>query len=323
MGSFGIMRVEKRKRAAVYGLQIEANRTKKDHEAGRDFEKSDIRWEDTEKNIHLVRCDNWNRAITAALKEAGIKERKDSVVMLDAVYTASPAFFEGKTEQEKIAYFKACLAFHEAHYGKAINAVIHLDETTPHMQVVSIPLVEKENKITLSAKTLMGGKADYSARQDAFYEEVSRKFGLERGERNKNGRKHLEKREWQLKELKTKQEQLEMVCKSLERKQYDHVLNEYFEKYVDGISYKFPDGRRLAGMEAFSEWFQRQMRTLFNQVTEVDGKQKGYSTQKMSNEQIRELQACYNYLKENYSPSITKEKEEIQVTKVPEEELER
>ena len=34
MPNYCIMRVEKRKRAALYGLQIEANRTAADHEKG-------------------------------------------------------------------------------------------------------------------------------------------------------------------------------------------------------------------------------------------------------------------------------------------------
>ena len=40
--SYCIMRVEKRKRKALYGLQIEANRTFADHAKGRDFAASDI-----------------------------------------------------------------------------------------------------------------------------------------------------------------------------------------------------------------------------------------------------------------------------------------
>ena len=40
--AYCIMRIEKRKRAALYGLQIEANRTAADHEKGRDFAASDI-----------------------------------------------------------------------------------------------------------------------------------------------------------------------------------------------------------------------------------------------------------------------------------------
>ena len=37
--AYCIMRVEKRKRAALYGLQIEANRTTADHTSGGEFVK--------------------------------------------------------------------------------------------------------------------------------------------------------------------------------------------------------------------------------------------------------------------------------------------
>ena len=43
MPAYSIMRVEKRGRGAVYGLQIEANRKEEDHEK-REFERSDIDW---------------------------------------------------------------------------------------------------------------------------------------------------------------------------------------------------------------------------------------------------------------------------------------
>ena len=53
--SYCIMRVEKRKRASLYGLQLEANRTAADHEKGRDFAASDIQWELTPFNFFLVK----------------------------------------------------------------------------------------------------------------------------------------------------------------------------------------------------------------------------------------------------------------------------
>ena len=48
------MRVEKRGRADVYGIQLEANRTVEQHEKGLDFDKSDIDWNKTRDNIFLI-----------------------------------------------------------------------------------------------------------------------------------------------------------------------------------------------------------------------------------------------------------------------------
>lgn len=62
--AYCIMRVEKRKRTALYSLQIEANRTTADHEKGRDFTASDIQWCLTDFNMYLVKSENWNPPLT-------------------------------------------------------------------------------------------------------------------------------------------------------------------------------------------------------------------------------------------------------------------
>lgn len=187
MPAYSIMRVEKRGRGAVYGLQIEANRKEEDHEK-REFERSDIDWSKTDENIFLIHTEQWNREITKQVKEAGAKDRKDSVVLLDGLYTASPEWFETHSKEEWINYFQDCLTFHRDYYGEhVINAVIHLDEATPHMQVASIPLTDDGR---LSAKEIMGNRRDYRSRQNIFYDEVGKKYGLERGEIHDQPRKH-------------------------------------------------------------------------------------------------------------------------------------
>ncbi len=211
MTMYGIMRVEKRKRSAVYGLQIEADRTPAEHKQGREFYASDIDWEKTTDNKYLVKTENWNRAITRTIKENSLKEKKDSVVMLDGIYTASPEFFKNKPKWMYESFFDECLAFHVQEYcqgdrSRVLNAVIHYDETTPHLHISSIPLYQDEKGAHLSAKIIMGNKGDYSKHQDRFYEQVSSKYELERGEIKDALEKktHVLKREWQLQKIKDK-----------------------------------------------------------------------------------------------------------------------
>lgn len=100
---YGIMRTGKRSRNDVYGIQIEANRTQEDHLRDREFNGSNIDWSLTERNIYLLpKNDNWNKTITDTLEQYNIKPRKNSVVLLDSIYTASADFFEGKTHSEFI-----------------------------------------------------------------------------------------------------------------------------------------------------------------------------------------------------------------------------
>ena len=194
---FAIHRVEKCKKTAVFGLQIEANRTQADHEKGRNFDKSDIDWERTKLNQHFkgLHCENWSEGISQELKKAGITKapKSNAVVLLDGLYTASPQWFEGKSKAEIIDFFKDCLKFHIQHYGKPLNAVIHWDEKSPHLAVASVPILETSQGAKLCAKEIMGGRADYRARQDQFFEQVAKSRGFERGERSdpKHKKKHL------------------------------------------------------------------------------------------------------------------------------------
>ena len=218
--AYAIMRVEKRNRSAVYGLQIEATRKSEDHNDGRDFDRSDIDWNKTDENIRLIETQNWNSEITRQIKENGVRERKDSIVMLDGVYTASPEFFEGKSDKEIRDFFEECLDFHINNYcqgdkSRMISAVIHLDETTPHLQVASVPLIFDEKGAHLSAKRIMGDRNTYRTRQDRFWAQIGAKRGLERGElvkydekslengqvilsRAEESKTHATKREWQI-----------------------------------------------------------------------------------------------------------------------------
>ena len=229
---YGIMRVEKRGRADVYGIQLEANRTVEQHEKGLDFDKSDIDWNKTRDNIFLIQTEKWNKEITKVTKqiesETGKKTRKDAVVLLDGLFTASPEFFEGKTTQEIKKYFEDCLDFYVKEYcqgdeTRVLNAVIHLDEATPHMQVASIPVYTSESGNRLNAKIIMGNKTDYRKRQDRFFDAVSCKYGLERGEPASavNDKVHTTKREWQ---AATQEETIEKNNK---------VLAEQKKEYID------------------------------------------------------------------------------------------
>jgi len=224
---YGIMRTEKRSRSDVYGIQIEANRTQEDHLRGREFNGSNIDWSLTEQNIYLLpRNDNWNKTITDMLEQYNIKPRKNSVLLLDSIYTASADFFEGMTQEEIIDYFQACLDFHRRTYGDhIINAVIHFDEvgTTNagntyknedgtykganyHLHIATIPLVKRNGTYSLSARDLMGNRSEYRKKQDDFYSQVSSLWGLERGEVKDYDevRKHLNKMEYEIQEMQIK-----------------------------------------------------------------------------------------------------------------------
>lgn len=204
MSKCGIFRVAKLTAGNISGLEREHNRTEADrgkYERGEVFKASDIDFNRTADNISLVRGDRWEHTANEQIKEAGCKRvRKDSIRVIDALYTASAEAMEEMSFDEQMSFFKDCLLWHckylcDGNSENLINAVIHFDEAVVHMHVSSVPIVENsDGSRSLSAKKILGdgNKRYFHELQEKFFEEVSSRYGLERGEVKETA---LEKRE--------------------------------------------------------------------------------------------------------------------------------
>lgn len=108
------------------------------------------------------------------------KIRCDAPVAIEYMITASPEAMARLSKQEQERYFAECLSFVEARHGvgNRLSAVLHLDETTPHLHMLVFP--EREGK--LDAKSFFKLPA-LTALQDEFAIKVGKQFGLERGVR--------------------------------------------------------------------------------------------------------------------------------------------
>ena len=191
---FCIMRTEKRKRTDLGGIQRENTRTATEY-------NNKVRPGMDIFNVVLKESNNWLQDIDNEIKAAGAKARSNSVLALDTIYTASPQFFQERTNAENDKFFQDCLKFHESHFGHIISAVVHYDETTPHLHVISVPLT-KDNR--LSARDVIGNKAKMSKTQDAFFEQVGKGYGLERGIHmdGQEKKQHISAQEHELREIK-------------------------------------------------------------------------------------------------------------------------
>lgn len=170
---YGIYRVEKRHAADTKGIQIHNNREKIGKSSNQD-----INWDKTKDNIHLVPCDDLNKAIEVELSTLKRKPRKDAVVMLEHLVTSSQADMMKLSQEEQLKFFQNALEQIQKEFGHVISATIHMDEETPHMHVCSVPITQ-DNR--LSAKDLIGNRKQMSALQDRMYENVFKPYGLERG----------------------------------------------------------------------------------------------------------------------------------------------
>ena len=126
------------------------------------------------------------RDVQALMDDAlgkGARVRSNTTAAVGHIVSASPEWFAGHTRGEAENYFAAALEHIEREYaGQTVYAVVHWDESNPHMHVLRVPVfVDEEGKTHFSAKDYLGGRKELSAKQTAFWEAVCKDRGLERG----------------------------------------------------------------------------------------------------------------------------------------------
>jgi hypothetical protein len=107
------------------------------------------------------------------------KRRKDAVVCVEYLMTASPEWWKQASPQQQMEFFKRAAKWLSEKYGQEniLVATIHRDETSPHLSAFVVPLTKDKR---LSAKEFIGNKIKMSDDQTSFAEKM-KDLGLERG----------------------------------------------------------------------------------------------------------------------------------------------
>jgi len=127
---------------------------------------------------------NLQDAVNARIKE-GYKGkraiRKDAVRYLKHVVTGShkemKEMAKDPVKLRKWADENVRFMIKEFGADNIVRCTLHMDEKTPHLHCVTVPLTQDGR---LSAKEVLGGRKEMSARQDRYAEKMS-EFGLKRG----------------------------------------------------------------------------------------------------------------------------------------------
>lgn len=144
----------------------------------------------------LAGSNNPGQRLTELLEKGGIKPRKNAVLAIEYVVTFSP---EMKNKIDVKEWAEANLKFMKQEHkpGSILQAELHLDESTPHIHFVIVPLIKKEvrgkEQWRLSARDYLGGRDKMLGLQDR-YAKAMQPFGLERGIRgSKSHHKEVKK----------------------------------------------------------------------------------------------------------------------------------
>lgn len=303
----------------------------------------DIKVEDSFKNIELVPLNSkYVKGFKEITKEyekqhnekqkTERKERQRSYTQMlnqsrncvadELLFTASPKFFENMSNEDLMKWANSCMEFVYEDLGykkeQVLHSTIHLDEKTPHIHCVVVPLVKKFDKrtnterYTISKKQFIKDKIHLSQLQDKYHARLTEKgFDLERGKENTD-REHIATDDMkkltnfynikQLKENLTKQKEQMISYKDIQ----DFYKYEDFTK--DNV-----DKKLIYPILKYNNSLIKQNHDLLLELSKVKNVKKYYSELQIENNQILnknqeleeklkmnsiELNACYNIIKE-------------------------
>lgn len=235
----------------------------------------DIDLDRSSKNIHLVTPPNSETYMKRYLEivepmklehEEKMKtERKDRVksfetkinssksdVACEFLFTSDEKFFEGMNKDQVKKWSETCLEFVKKEIGisedKMLHAVVHMDEKTPHLHVVAVPLVKKfdgrakRDVWQLNRKHFIHGKDHLSELQDKYYEHMLKHgYDLERGIKGSDSR-HVNPEKFKVQEEMKK---LEIEHEALKTDVKDLLHGVQVAKKIDEI--QFEEKKALIG----------------------------------------------------------------------------
>lgn len=187
--SYAIIRNEKLTRAQAMGAYKHNERKTRNHS------NKNIDSTKTELNYYLKKNE-----LSYIKKFDKIKEKYDlkgqirsnSNIMCEMVFTSDQKFFDKIGYEESKRYFEESYKFICGYKNlgeqNIISAVVHMDEDTPHMHLLFIPVIhttdKQGNKIDkVCCRDFWKGKNSYRDLQNAYFKHISEKgFKLERGE---------------------------------------------------------------------------------------------------------------------------------------------
>ena len=157
---------------------------------------------DRKKNLTI------SQAVKNRIREAGVmKIRKNQNIALEVILTGSPETMTGLNEKQIDQWAQESLDWAGRQWGKEnlVSAALHLDEKTPHIHLVVVPIVQgvsrrtrtRERELKKKGIKVQGGTRNsdvnrlcandlvtrplLSSYHTSYAKEVGAKYGLERG----------------------------------------------------------------------------------------------------------------------------------------------
>ena len=225
--------MEKYKRADIVGIERENERD----ENYKSTRNPQIDKSKTRLNYHTIPFEKkYLSFIDERIKQLSPKRKikDDAVLITSFILGSDKEFFDRITVEQQEQFFTDCTDFFSERYDKenVISAVVHLDESTPHLHFNLMPVTNGR----LCAKELFDRNALRDLQTD-FYEAVGKKYGLERGKEGSTA-KHLDTVAYKTKKMTEAAEA--KIREAEEAQSAAKPIKELLESYESAKSEKIP-----------------------------------------------------------------------------------
>ena len=231
--SFIVLHMDKFKKEAVRGIQSHNQRERESHS------NPDIDYERTTANYDLCEhaSGNYVEAIPSRIDDLLLVKavRKDAVHMCGLIVSSDSAFFERLSPEDTRRFFEESRSFLSEFVGaeNVISAMVHMDEKTPHMHFLHVP-VTPDGRLNANKIYTRESLKKLQTELPAYLQ--SRGFDLQRGVEQEPGakKKHLNTREFkqQQEALHSLEQEAQSVSASLEHgRTEESVMQERLQSY--------------------------------------------------------------------------------------------
>ncbi len=208
----------------------------------------------------------------------------NSVVADELLFTSDKEFFKDMTRNEIIKWAECCMDFvyEDIGYDKwqILNATIHMDEKTPHLHCVVVPLIKKfdkrsnQEKWTISKKQYMKDKNYLSTLQDKYHERmINNSYDLDRGIKNSDN-EHIDIKQYKKitrklnLEIESKNNKLNNAMEELESKMETNKETIFDKDYVKIRKDTFDSMKNVIEQTKKVAELQPKIQKIYNEVDE-------------------------------------------------------
>jgi len=140
--SYLVLHMDKFKKNAIRGIQSHNRRERESHS------NPDIDYSRSAGNydLHESASDNYAQAIQNRIDDLLMVKavRKDAVHLCGLIVSSDKSFFTRMGKEETKRFFEEAVAYLTDFVGKenVISAMVHMDEKTPHMHFLHVPVTQ-------------------------------------------------------------------------------------------------------------------------------------------------------------------------------------